>query len=411
MPASFQIFVRNLYNTSISLNISPDDTIHTVKEHIQAKEGIPIQLQRLVFQGKELRGGSSVQETQLNKDDTVYLLLSLKGGGNAKSIAKIESLEKKYDYNAHSQSTTCLTISNDAKYIISGSLDGTVTIFDTETKQCIIEPLHLGEVANLAITKDKRYIVSSSYCRKKILKVTEFNNLKASSSEIREVSATTSMEITKDDRNIVCGKSDGSLMVYSLSSKRCVFVIKGFLDDAITSLLLRGNLVICGSMMVKVFSLASRKCLRIFKDFSASNTKTKKMLAVSENGKYIVQAGYDRCVRVLNTFSGECIKKIYHADDNLIQSVAISKNNKFFLILNNKAVIKFFDLLTGKCMSVFTRESSVNPDFPLLKLAQNNQYLALADWKGDIKVLSVVGRNILTEEQKPLLHDELTVIT
>jgi len=106
MPASFQVFVRNLQNTSISLNISLDDTIQSVKEHIQAKEGIPAQLQRLVFQGKELRGWSSVQETQLSKGDTLYLLLSLKGGGNAKSVVKIESLEKQLDYNAHKRKPT-----------------------------------------------------------------------------------------------------------------------------------------------------------------------------------------------------------------------------------------------------------------------------------------------------------------
>jgi large subunit ribosomal protein L40e len=101
MPESFQIFVRNLQNTSIALTVSPGDSIQDIKEHIQAKEGIPIQIQRLVFQGKELRGLSSVQETQISRNDSLYLLLSLKGGGNSKSALKVECLEKQLDYNAH----------------------------------------------------------------------------------------------------------------------------------------------------------------------------------------------------------------------------------------------------------------------------------------------------------------------
>lgn len=44
-------------------------------------------------------------------------------------------------------------------------------------------------------------------------------------------------------------------------------------------------------------------------------------------------------------------------------------------------------------------------DFPLLKLAPGNQYLALADWKGDIIVLSVVGQNILTTKDKFILPE------
>lgn len=55
--------------------------------------------------------------------------------------------------------------------------------------------------------------------------------------------------------------------------------------------------------------------------------ETKKILAVSDNAKYIVQAGYDRSVRVLSISSGECIKRIYHADTGILVFALLGKFN------------------------------------------------------------------------------------
>jgi ubiquitin len=91
--------VKTLNGKTISFKIKVTARAKDVKEKVLCKEGIPLDQQRLIFAGRQLKDEEILDHVGIKNDSTLHLVLRLRGGGPGILLSADGLLDERFHFD------------------------------------------------------------------------------------------------------------------------------------------------------------------------------------------------------------------------------------------------------------------------------------------------------------------------
>jgi WD40 repeat protein len=263
-------------------------------------------------------------------------------------------LKKQKIYHGHNHNITAARFSPDSRYIVSGSWDNTVRLWEVESgHETRTFKGHQDAVTDVCFSPDGRQILSAGM--DKTVRLWRMDNSTPTVFCSIRKGFFSSARFSPDGRLILLGTTQAAVQLWDIHSGRKLRDYKGS-NLCINSVCISpdNRYVLAGSAdgFIHLWDLASKKRLKIL----TGHTGGVNCACFSSDGHCVLSGGSDHTIRLWEIFSGQLLK-VFKGHAGPITSVCFSPDNCYALSGSMDFTVRIWDIANGKMLKVFNNHT------------------------------------------------------
>ncbi|KIJ30644.1 hypothetical protein M422DRAFT_267794 [Sphaerobolus stellatus SS14] len=255
-------------------------------------------------------------------------------------------------YQGHTGSVQSVAFSPDGEYIVSGSEDQTIHLWNVETGKAVGEPYqgHTDSVQSVAFSPNGKYIVSGS--EDQTIHLWSVETGKAVGEPYQgHTGSVQSVAFSPDGKYIVSGSDDHTIQLWSVQTGGVVGESYQGHTSGVRSVAFSpdGKYIASGSYdhTICLWSVETGKAVG---EPYQSHTDPVWSVAFSPDGKYIVSGSYDQSICLWSVETGRAVGEPYQGHTDSVWSVAFSPDGKYLASGSNDHTIRYWSVETDKAV-------------------------------------------------------------
>ncbi|KLO06852.1 WD40 repeat-like protein [Schizopora paradoxa] len=248
----------------------------------------------------------------------------------------------------HTDNVNAVAYSPDGNHIISGSDDQTLRIWNASSGDPVGNPLkgHTNAVNAVAYSPDGKHIISGS--DDQTLRIWDVSSGDPVGNPLKgHTNAVNAVAYSPDGKCIISGSEDHTLRIWNASGDPLGNPLEGH-TDWVTAVAYSpdGKYMVSGSL---------DKTLRIWSAATGDpvgsplegHTKDVFTVAYSPDGKHIVSGSDDQTLRIWNAASGDLVGKLLEGHTSYVNAVAYSPDGKHIVSGSNDKTLRIWNTALG----------------------------------------------------------------
>ncbi|HLK60522.1 MAG TPA: TIR domain-containing protein [Chthonomonadaceae bacterium] len=268
-------------------------------------------------------------------------------------------------FEGHTGAVFSVSVLPDGERMVSGSADNTFKLWDLGSGQCLRTfEGHTRTVFSVCVHSDGERLVSGS--QDKTLKLWDIGSGQCLRTFEGHTAEVLSVSVHPDGERLVSGSADNTLKLWDIGSGLCLWTFEGHTGTAWSVCVHPdGQWIVSGSSddMLKLWDIGSGLCLRTFE----GHTSAVFSVCVHPDGQWIVSGSWDKTLKLWDLASGECLRTFEgHAGE--VNSLAIHPDGQWIVSGSADKTLKLWDIGSGLCLrtfeghTTFVNSVSMHPD-------------------------------------------------